>query len=88
MFLVDRMQHQVSCAYLRASSSRRFASNSLLGGYLGKLEGLQAYGFVVKNYKRNSAVIVIYVIQCRKNGIEEQKISVPLLDILHKSRGI
>jgi hypothetical protein len=23
----------------------------LLGGYLGKLEGLQAYGFVVKNYK-------------------------------------
>jgi hypothetical protein len=23
----------------------------LLGGYLGKLEGLQAYGFVVKNYR-------------------------------------
>lgn len=38
-------------AYLLASSSRSLASNSLLGGYLGKLEGSQARGLVVKNWK-------------------------------------
>lgn len=36
-------------ANLLASSSRNFASNSLLGGYFGKLEGSQATGSVVKN---------------------------------------
>ena len=45
---------QIYGTNLRASSSRRFASNSLLGGYLGKLEGSQASGFVVKNYKMKS----------------------------------
>jgi len=56
-----KCEHQVGCAYLRASSSRRFASNSLLGGYLGKLEGLQAYGFVVKNYRHNNRLIANYL---------------------------
>uniref|UniRef100_A0A7I4AZ37 Uncharacterized protein n=1 Tax=Physcomitrium patens TaxID=3218 RepID=A0A7I4AZ37_PHYPA len=36
-------------SHLRASSSRIFASNSLLGGYCGKLDGSYARGFVVKN---------------------------------------
>jgi len=31
-----------------AASSRCFVSISLLGGYIGKLEGSQAKGFVVK----------------------------------------
>jgi len=35
--------------YLLASSSRTLASNSLLGGYFGKLEGSQGRGFVEKN---------------------------------------
>jgi hypothetical protein len=35
----------------------------LLGGYLGKLEGLQAYGFVVKNYRHNSTPMVKYLRQ-------------------------
>lgn len=38
-------------SYLLASSSRNLASISLLGGYLGKLEGSQAIGLVVKNCK-------------------------------------
>ena len=38
--------------YLLASS-RTFASISLLGGYLGKVEGSQASGFAVKNCKNN-----------------------------------
>lgn len=32
-----------------ASSSRRLASISLVGGYFGRLEGSQAYGSVLKN---------------------------------------
>lgn len=35
--------------YLLASSSLILASNSLLGGYFGKLEGSQGSGFVEKN---------------------------------------
>lgn len=35
--------------HLLASSSLNFASNSLLGGYFGKLEGSQGRGSVVKN---------------------------------------
>jgi len=73
------MEHQVGCAYLLASSSRRFASNSLLGGYLGKLEGLQAYGFVVKNYRHNSKLMVNYLRQEERN--RRTKLSVPLLGI-------
>ena len=42
--------------YLLDSSSRSLASNSLLGGYLGKLDGSQGRGFVVKNWKRNFRV--------------------------------
>lgn len=37
--------------HLLASSSRTFASNSLLGGYFGKLEGSQGRGFIAKNCK-------------------------------------
>lgn len=37
--------------YLLASSSRNLASISLLGGYLGRLDGSQATGLVVKNCK-------------------------------------
>ena len=37
-------------AYRRASSSLNFASNSLLGGYLGRIDGSHANGFVVKNW--------------------------------------
>lgn len=37
--------------YLNASLSRRLASNSLLGGNFGKLEGAQGKGFVVKNWQ-------------------------------------
>lgn len=36
--------------YLLASSSRSLTSNSLLGGYFGKLAGSQGNGFVVKNW--------------------------------------
>lgn len=36
--------------YLLASSSRTLASNSLLGGYFGKLEGSHGRGFIEKNY--------------------------------------
>lgn len=39
-------------AYLLASLSRAFISKSLVGGYLGKLEGSQGRGFVVKNWRR------------------------------------
>jgi hypothetical protein len=35
----------------------------LLWGYLGKLEGLQAYGFVVKNYIHNNRFIANYLRQ-------------------------
>lgn len=35
--------------FLLASSSRSLASNSLLGGYLGKLDGLQGRGSNLKN---------------------------------------
>lgn len=42
--------------YLLDSSSRSLTSNSLLGGYLGKLDGPQGRGFVVKNWKKNSRV--------------------------------
>ena len=38
---------------LLASSFRTFASNSLLGGYFGKLEGSQASGFIIKNCNTN-----------------------------------
>lgn len=38
-------------ADLLASSSRRLASISLLGGYFGRLEGSQAKGLVLKNCK-------------------------------------
>jgi hypothetical protein len=38
--------------YLLASSSRTLTSNSLLGGYFGKLDGSQGRGFVVKNCKK------------------------------------
>lgn len=41
--------------HLLDSSSLSFASISLLGGYLGKLEGSQACGFVVKNCQETSA---------------------------------
>lgn len=44
--------------YLLASSSRNFASISLLGGYDGKLEGSQANGFVVKNCQTGEYLIV------------------------------
>lgn len=40
--------------YLLASSSRTLASNSLLGGYLGKVEGSQGCGLVVKNCEKGS----------------------------------
>ena len=39
--------------YRRASSSLNFASNSLLGGYLGRTDGSHANGFVVKNWCNN-----------------------------------
>lgn len=42
---------------LRASSSLLFESNSLLGGYFGKLEVSQARGFLVKNCKTSSNII-------------------------------
>ena len=38
--------------YLLASSSRSFASNSLLGGYFGKLEGSHGSGLEEKNCKK------------------------------------
>lgn len=39
-------------AHLLASSSRSLASNSLLGGYFGKVDGSQGRGFVVKNWTK------------------------------------
>lgn len=45
--------------YLRASSSRTLASNSLLGGYFGKLKGSQGSGFVVKNWNEAGWIIKI-----------------------------
>lgn len=42
---------------LLASSSRSRASNSLLGGYLGKVDGSHARGFVMKNWKRKLMII-------------------------------
>lgn len=57
--------------YLRASSSRSFASISLLGGYFGKLEGSQGNGFVVKNCMGTTFLIRIMVGQLYHANINE-----------------
>ncbi|KAJ0600206.1 hypothetical protein HanIR_Chr03g0113951 [Helianthus annuus] len=62
---VYRPKHALTRAYFRNpkqkkkyyrlnSSSRNLASYSLLGGYLGNVEGWQGNGFVVKNCVSNS----------------------------------
>lgn len=47
--LVREGHENSQIANLLVSSSRSLASNSLLGGYFGKLDGSQGRGFVVKN---------------------------------------
>ena len=60
-----------------ASSSRRLASISLVGGYFGRLEGSQAYGSVLKNC-RTSQINIFF----NKQNLlpETQKLSLQYLD--------
>lgn len=51
--------------HLLASSSLSFASNSLLGGYFGKLEGSHGSGLEEKNCKKEAK---IYTIRDLKTG--------------------
>jgi hypothetical protein len=65
------MKRKKKCNLLE-SSSLLFTSNSLLGGYFGKLDGSQAYGFVLKYCnKKMKTIIYYYVIETETLSIEQ-----------------
>lgn len=48
--------------HLLASSSRTFASNSLHGGYFGKLDGSHGSGFDEKNCKKVTKMCTVKLV--------------------------